>query len=211
MLSDVAKMELIQTIRSKYETVSFCLNEKSRRIWAASEAQSFGWGGITIVAEATGIDHKTIRKGLKEIKSTDTGKICRLRNPGGGRKKLSDKQEKLLYDLQELVDPTTRGDPETLLRWTCKSTYKLAEALREKGYSVCQKTVYNALKNLGYSLQVNKKTKEAGANHPDRNEQFEYINGKAKTFQKNNFPVISVDTKKKENIRSMEETQRTNT
>ena len=193
-------MKIIEVIRKKYEVVSFCLNEKSRRIWAASEARSFGWGGITIVAEATGLDHKTIRKGLKEIKSKNSGESGRLRNSGGGRKKLSDKQEKLLQDLEELVESTTRGDPESPLRWTCKSTYKLAEALRQKGYSICQKTVYNALKSLDYSLQVNKKTKEAGANHPDRNEQFEYINEKVKAFQKNDCPVISVDTKKKENI-----------
>jgi hypothetical protein len=168
-------------------------------MWAATEAKSLGWGGITVVSEATGIDPKTIRKGLLELDEKQRTPTDRIRAKGGGRKKLTERHEKLLDDLESLVEPDSRGDPESPLRWTSKSTYKLAEQLKRKGYSVCQRTVYSLLADLGYSLQSNKKVKE-GTNHPDRDAQFHYIYQRVKYFQSRNNPVISVDTKKKENI-----------
>lgn len=184
-------------IKGKFEHLSTCLNEQSRRIWAATEAKSYGWGGISAVFRATGIDHKTIRKGLKEL----TSKVStnRIRNKGGGRKKVKENNPDITKELELLVEPISRGDPESPLRWTCKSTYKLASELTDKGSKVSHPTVGRLLAELGYSLQGNKKTKEGG-NHPDRNAQFEYINEKTKVFQRHKQPVISVDTKKKENI-----------
>jgi len=152
-----------------------------------------------MVSEATGIDPKTIRKGLLELDEEQSTPTDRIRAKGGGRKKLTERHEKLLDDLESLVEPDSRGDPESPLRWTSKSTYKVAEQLKRKGYSVCQRTVYSLLADLGYSLQSNKKVKE-GTNHPDRDAQFHYIYHRVKYFQSRNNPVISVDTKKKENI-----------
>lgn len=179
--------------------MSFCLNERSRRIWAATEAKSYGWGGVSAVNKATGVDHKTIRKGLIELGSSDRLDRERIRKSGSGRKQLKEINADLLEDLEQLVEPVSRGDPESPLRWTCKSTYKLANALKDKGYEVSQKSVYNLLVYLDYSMQSNRKTKE-GANHPDRDKQFEYINNEVKKFQRKKCAVISVDTKKKENI-----------
>lgn len=195
----VQREETVEDIRTKYHDISFCLNERSRRIWAATEAKSFGRGGITLVSEGTGIDPKTIRKGLLELDEKHGGPDDRVRRTGGGRKKLSETHNSLLDDLESLVEPDSRGDPETPLRWTSKSTYKLSEELKNEGYSVCQRTVCSLLADLGYSLQANKKTKE-GTNHPDRDKQFRYIYERVKYFQSHNNPVISVDTKKKENI-----------
>ena len=190
----------IQEVNEKYEWISEHLNEKSRRIWAATEANSIGWGGITIISKATGIDAKTIRKGITELGGKKWGESKnRIRRKGGGRKKLKDTEKNIVKALESLVNPVTRGDPESPLRWTCKSTYKLAEAMVKKGYKISQRTVYNLLVFLEYSLQSNKKTKE-GANHPDRDKQFKYINNQVKMFQKCNSPTLSVDTKKKENI-----------
>lgn len=179
--------------------MSFCLNERSRRIWAATEAKSYGWGGVSAVNKATGVDHKTIRKGLIELGSSDRLDGERIRKSGSGRKQLKEINADLLEDLEQLVEPVSRGDPESPLRWTCKSTYKLSNALKDKGYEVSQKSVYNLLVYLDYSMQSNRKTKE-GANHPDRDKQFEYINNEVKKFQRKKCAVISVDTKKKENI-----------
>jgi hypothetical protein len=188
---------IVQNIKNKYNQLSFCLDEKSRRLWAATEANSIGWGGLNIVHEATGIDFKTIRKGIKEISSNK--RSHRIRKEGGGRKKLKETHKDLLKDLEGLIEPMTRGDPESSLLWTCKSTYKLSEELKQKGYAVSQKTVYTLLVDLDYSLQSNRKRHE-GSQHPDRNRQFEYIYHKIKRFQKLGNPTISVDTKKKENI-----------
>jgi len=189
-----------QTIKEKYDKFSFCLNERSRRIWAAAEADSYGRGGITVVCNATGISRTTIKQGLLELNDKHKLEHGRLRKKGGGRKKITINNPNIIKELESLVEPVTRGDPESPLRWTAKSTYKLAEELTKKGTKTSQRTVYSLLKNeLEYSLQANKKTEEGG-NHPDRNAQFEYINEKTKKFQKNNQPVISVDTKKKENI-----------
>lgn len=186
-------------IKEKHEKLSLYLNEKSRRIWAATEAKSYGRGGITAVVKATGIDYKTIRKGLIELDEVGEQNNSRIRKVGGGRKKLNSTYSELNKDLESLLEPITRGDPESPLLWTCKSTYNLAEALQKKGYKISQSTVCRQLKDLGYTLQSNKKTLE-GADHPDRNDQFLYINERIKNFQQSNCPVISVDTKKKENI-----------
>ena len=187
----------IQNVKNKYRQLSFCLDEKSKRLWAATEANSIGWGGINIVHKATGIDFKTIRKGVNELATNVRSN--RIRKIGGGRKKLKETQTNLLKKLEDLIEPVTRGDPESALLWTCKSTYKLSEELRLQGYTVCQKTVYSLLVDLDYSLQSNRKRRE-GNDHPDRNEQFEHIYKKVKMFQKAGNPTISVDTKKKENI-----------
>ena len=192
------RRQIIEGIGEKYKNILEYLGESGRRIWAATEANNIGWGGITIVSAGTGIDHKTIRKGLLEL-NAENGDAKRIRKKGGGRKKLKDVNKKLLKDLDFLVDPATRGDPESPLRWTSKSTYKLSEALRKNGHKISQKSVYNLLIFLGYTLQSNKKTQE-GSIHPDRDKQFEYINKQVKAFQKEDCPTISVDTKKKENI-----------
>ena len=194
------RRQIVEGISAKYKEISKHLTENGRRIWAATEAANIGWGGITIVFEGTGIDHKTIRKGISELNAKNED-INRVRKKGGGRKKLKDVAKKLLKDLDCLVDPATRGDPESPLRWTAKSTYKLAEALRKKGHNISQRSVYNLLIFLGYTLQSNKKIKE-GTNHPDRDQQFKYINKQVKIFQRSDCPTLSVDTKKKENIGS---------
>lgn len=194
-----SKTKTIKIIKQKFEEISFYLNEKTKRIWAATEAKSYGWGGIAIVAKAIGLDHKTIQKGLKELAKPNKLADNRIRQSGGGRKKMTDTQPQLLKDLESLIDPLTRGDPDSPLRWTCKSTYNLADTLREKKYQISQKKVYNLLIELGYSLQSNKKSKE-GSKHPDRNAQFEYLNQQVISYQKKNCPSISVDTKKKEKI-----------
>lgn len=194
-----AQKNAVRNIKLKFSQITFCLNERSRRIWAATEAKSYGWGGVSAVNKATGIDHKTIRKGIIELDSSDRLDGERIRKSGSGRKQLKEINTDLLDDLEQLVEPVSRGDPESPLRWTCKSTYKLADALKDKGYEVSQKSVYNLLVYLDYSMQSNRKTKE-GANHPDRDKQFEYINNEAKKFQRRKCAVISVDTKKKEKI-----------
>jgi len=198
-----SREEALEDIRTKYHGISFCLNERSRRMWAATEAKSFGWGGITVVSDATGIDPKTIRKGLLELDDEQRVPADRIRTTGGGRKKLTEINAGLLDDLESLVEPDSRGDPESPLRWTSKSTYKLSEELKNAGYRVCQRTVYSLLSDLDYSLQSNRKRKE-GTNQPDRDAQFRYIYERVKHFQSRNNPVISVDTKKKENIGEFE-------
>lgn len=187
----------VKNVKIKYRQLSFCLNEKSKRLWAATEANSIGRGGITIVHKATGIDFKTIRKGMSDL--TNKKDDNRIRSLGGGRKRINITQRDILKDLERLIEPVTRGDPESSLLWTCKSTYKLSDELKAQGYTISQKTVYSVLVDLDYSLQSNRKRRE-GTNHPDRNEQFEYIYKKVKEFQANGYPTISVDTKKKEAI-----------
>jgi transposase len=196
-------LQRLLLIKNKFDAISFYLNERSLRIWCATEVlehnKLFGTGGNTIVHRATGVSYPTIRSGLHELSSKEKLAKSRIRNQGGGRKKLTEKHPKLLNDLESLVEPLSRGDPESPLRWTCKSVRNLVEELNKKGYSLSFRTVCDLLSELDYSLQSNKKTKE-GMSHPDRNKQFEYINKTVKTFQKNTLPAISVDTKKKENI-----------
>ena len=165
---------------------------------AAAEAKSYGKGGVQMVADVTGMARQTIYRGLKDIK--DQRDLDRVRKAGGGRKKLTDKDTELVKTIEELIDPVTRGDPESPLRWTCKSVRNLAENLNESGHSIGRQTVANVLHELDYSLQSNRKTSEWKKDHPDRDEQFQHINNQVKSFLRMNFPVISVDTKKKELI-----------
>jgi hypothetical protein len=193
---------LTQVIEAKYITLKPLLDERARRIWAAVEARSLGRGGIIRVAEATGLARATIRAGLKQLDRPPSpqGEISsgeRLRPPGGGRKSITEHDPGLLRALEALVDPVTRGDPISPLRWTCKSADNLADGLRAQGHLVSERTVNRLLHDLGYSLQSNRKTIE-GKGHPDRDAQFQYINRRAKAFQRQGQPVISVDTKKKE-------------
>jgi len=172
-----------------------------RRQWAASEASALGWGGVTAVSLATGLARETIVAGCRELEHRRAhpaeAVAMRIRRPGGGRKPLTETDPGLQQALDALVDPATRGHPESPLRWTCKSTSKLAEELQHQGHAVSDRTVAHLLKPAGYSLQANRKTRE-GASHPDRNAQFEYINRRVIACQKRDQPVVSVDTKKKE-------------
>lgn len=186
-------------IQEKYKALSDILDERGRRIWAAVEARSLQRGGISKVAKATGLSRTTIHVGFKELKSGKPGVLppgC-IRKKGGGRKPLTFHAPDIINALDALVEPTTRGDPESPLRWTCKSTRRLAQELQQQGYRIGDRKVADLLHDMGYSLQANAKTLE-GAQHPDRNAQFEYINAQTKAFQRRNQPVISVDTKKKE-------------
>jgi transposase len=193
----------VEKIKVKYDYLRSYMDEKVLRLWAAVEAQSLGRGGISQVSEATSLSRTTIYVGISELKSEGVDVKSRLpgriRRAGGGRKKLKEKDPSLLNDLDELLEPVTRGDPETPLRWTCKSTTKLAEELTARGHPVSQRTVCDLLDQLGYSLQANRKTKE-GSSHPDRDQQFMHISEKVKELQSISQPVISVDTKKKEII-----------
>jgi hypothetical protein len=183
-------------IASRYAALSGRMDERLRRQWAAAEAKAYGWGGLRAVNMATGVAINTIKHGLEELAKPGAQQSTRLRKPGGGRKRVTQKDPKLAAALNALVEPTTRGDPMSPLRWTCKSTTQLSRALRAK-HPASPRTVGRLLKESGYSLQSNRKTKE-GASHPDRNAQFEHINAKVKRFQSHGHPVISVDTKKKE-------------
>jgi Rhodopirellula transposase DDE domain len=190
---------VIKRIHRKYHTMAPVLDERARRHWAATEAMDLGWGGVTSVAAATGLSRTTIANGIRELGGRSDQEVAsrRIRRPGGGRKHLVDTDLGLWWALDALVDPVTRGDPESPLRWTCKSTRRLAEELTRQGHQVSARTVAAVLVEAGYSLQANRKTQE-GASHPDRNAQFEYINGQVRRLQKRGQPVVSVDTKKKE-------------
>jgi transposase len=195
------KLILIQRIREKYTGLQAVLHERARRIWAASEARQLGWGGIQLVEEAIGMSPTTIRRGLRELQTRQVEQLPqdRSRQSGGGRKKIETIYTDIHKTLDALVDPVTRGDPESPLRWTCKSLRRLAEELKHQKIDVCPCVVRNLLHEMGYSLQANRKTRE-GMDHPDRNAQFEYINDNVKKFLNADQPVISVDTKKKENL-----------
>ena len=198
----MADPTLVEALRRKYLSLNPLLSERLRRLWAAAESREIGWGGITAVALATGISQTTIGVGLRELQADQSEPLSeparhRVRRPGGGRKPLIERAPKLLDDLEALVNPETRGDPQSPLRWTCKSTRKLAEALRQRGHAVGYRTVAVLLGELGYSLQSNRKARE-GRSHPDRNAQFEYISDQVGRFQRRGQPVVSVDTKKKE-------------
>lgn len=188
-------------IQEKYNALRNLFDERTRRLWAAAEARSLPYGGISVVASVTGLSRTTILSGINELRDTELHLIptasSRIRRPGGGRKSLTDNDVTLEHDLESLVEPLTRGDPESPLRWTCKSTRKLAEELNKHGHRIGDRKVADLLHGLHYSLQANAKTRE-GSSHPDRNAQFEYINTLAKAFQNRKQPVISVDTKKKE-------------
>ena len=173
------------------------LNERSRRRWAAAEARSHGRGGIAAVARATGISEGTVRRGLAELDAGEELEAERVRRAGAGRPGILEREPGLSEALDALIDPVTRGDPESPLRWTSKSAAKLAQALREMGHQVVDRTVLRLLKAKGYSLQANKKTRE-GAQHPDRDAQFAHINQTVSEALTAGEPVISVDAKKRE-------------
>ena len=190
--------EQVERIRHKYRALAPLLNERTRRCWAATEAQALGYGGISVVAEVMGIARGTIHAGLMEVQGRGTAVVPqRIRSFGGGRQHLTTKDPTLVDALNALVEPTTRGDPESPLRWTCKSTTHLAEELGRTGHPISQRSVCTLLHAQQYSLQANRKTRE-GTQHPDRDAQFHYINARVKQFQRAKQPVISVDAKKKE-------------
>ena len=204
-------MEQAELIEAKYRALASRLDEATLRLWAAAEARSLGRGGVSVVAKVAGLSRTTVYAGMAEIESRGKGKgkgsgslsraatTSRVRAPGGGRKRLVDIDKELLADLDALVEPTSRGDPMSPLRWTCKSTTRLAEELARRGHRVSQRTVCDLLAQLNYSLQSVRKTRE-GAQHPDRDAQFHYIARTVAKFQRHRQPVISVDTKKKELI-----------
>jgi transposase len=185
----------IRELRRKWQFIMPRLNEKQRRLLAAAEAAVLGYGGISLVARASGLSRATIYKGMRELGEADLP--GRIRRPGGGRKPTELRDPTILKALERLIDPTTRGDPQSPLQWTCKSCRHLAEALQKQGHAVSPPTVGRLLQHLGYSLQANAKILE-GKQHPDRDAQFQYINRRTKSFLRRKMPVISVDSKKKE-------------
>src|SRR5512135_528672 len=170
---------IIEPLRRKFQSLHPLMDERLKRRWAAAEALELGWGGLSAVAEATGSSRH------------------RIRQPGGGRKTLAGLDPSLVSDLEKLVDPVTRGDPESPLRWTCKGTRNLADQLTRQGHRVSPGTVASLLRQMDYSLQANRKTRE-GSSHPDRNQPFDYIKATVYRFLERGQPVVSVDTKKKE-------------
>jgi Rhodopirellula transposase DDE domain len=208
-------MDQTPAVEAKFKALSPRLDEATLRLWAAAEARSLGRGGVSVVAKVAGLSRTTVYAGLAEIEAAGKAKgkrskaaaqpavvvaaHKRVRAPGGGRKRLVDIDASLLADLDALVDPTSRGDPMSPLRWTCKSTTRLAAELARSGHRVSQRTVCDLLAQLNYSLQSVRKTREGGQ-HPDRDAQFQYIATMVTKFQRQRQPVISVDTKKKELI-----------
>jgi len=195
--------EIIATLRNKYQALRPVMGEKVRRRWAACEAMAIGWGGLTAVAEATGLSRPTIRAGLAAVQGgvphaeeTDQTETHRVRRGGGGRRRVTEKDRTLLKDLQSLWESSPRGDPQSPLLWTSRSTRHLAEALGHQGHHVRHDTVARLLDDLHYSLQANRKTKEGSA-HGERDAPFVHINKQVRAFQKRGQPVVSVDTKKK--------------
>jgi Rhodopirellula transposase DDE domain len=198
----MADSEQIASVRQKYEALSPMLHERARRRWAACEALALGFGGISIVAAATGLSRPMIRRGLSELnhvadKAPAEPDAHRIRRRGGGRHPLAITDRTLVRDLEKLVDPATRGDPTSPLLWTSKSTRHLADALVRLGHDVSHQTVARLLSDLDYSLQANRKTDE-GKQHPDRDAQFEHINQKVRSCQRRGQPAVSVDAKVKE-------------
>lgn len=187
-------------IRERFQNLEWTLDERLRRLHAASEAKAIGHGGITLVSKATGVAIGSIKQGLKELcqrQEIKSGGRQRIRREGAGRKATVKVNAALTAALESLVEPVTRGNPESSLRWTCKSLRQLESELKKQGHIVSHTSIGDLLKNMGYSLQGNRKTLE-GISHPDRNAQFEYINTIAEKAISNGQPVISVDTKKKE-------------
>jgi transposase len=187
-------------LREKYGAIFPLLDERQRRVIAAADALFLGRGGVSQVARASGLSRTTIHHGIAEL-DAGSAPSTRIRHAGGGRPSVVDRAPAILEALEALVEPLTRGDPMSPLRWTCKSTRQLAAALTQQGYSISHPTVATLLHALGYSLQANVKTLE-GTSHPDRDQQFQYINAHVKQYLKHHRPVISVDTKKKELVGS---------
>src|SRR3954468_23837127 len=201
------KSAILDAVRAKYDLLRPLMDERMRRQWAASEAMALKRGGVTVVAKATGLSRTTIGQGMRELRERTNLGIedgscawelpTRVRRPGGGRHPLKENDPTPVRDLEALIEPTTRGDPQSPLRWTCKSTRNLAEALSRQGHRVSYQTVALLLHDLGYSLQALRKTLPSGS-HPDRDAQFRHINRQVLAFQGRGQPVVSVDTKKKE-------------
>jgi hypothetical protein len=187
-----------QLVAQRFATLAPFLNERMRRLVAATEARALGWGGVTAVAAATGVSRRAIAIGLTELDSPATEVSRRIRKAGAGRKKTVATDDNLQTDLESLVEPLSRGDPESPLRWTCKSLRVLCAELNRMGHQTSHRMVAELLKQMGYSLQANRKTLEGASQHPDRNAQFEYIQAQSVAAQTARQPVISVDTKKKE-------------
>jgi transposase len=187
-------------LATKIKTMVPLLDEKQKRIFLALEANALGRGGVKLMHEISGASQTTIIRGKKEVAEGKTGNTNRIRKGGGGRKKLTEKYGGIKDEVEKIVADTTYGNPENPLAWTTKSLRKLKECLEEKGYAIKHDTVGKILKELGYSLQQNQKMQQLGEPHPDRDEQFRFINNKAGEFIRQKQPVISVDTKKKELI-----------
>jgi Rhodopirellula transposase DDE domain len=196
-------MSDLESVRHRYEALGPLLDERLTRLWAAAEARALGYGGISLVARATGITRKRIATGLRELQQWAAAPVPpgpgppRIRRPGGGCKPLTERDPTLWPALEALVDPVTRGDPQSPLRWTCKSTAQLARELQRQGHPVGARKVAALLKEHDYSLQGTRKTQE-GRSHPDRDQQFQAINARTQAFQARGQPVVSVDAKKKE-------------
>lgn len=204
----MADKPVVEWIRQKYTDLGQSLPERARRLWAAVEARSLGWGGLTAVAEATGMAQSTIRRGIDELKEGESIADGYQRRPGGGRKKAEERDSQVFDALNRLVEPDTLGDPQSPLRWTTKSTRTLSGELAKQGHPVSPTTVRHLLRSLGYSLQANRKTRE-GKDHPDRDAQFRYINRRVKAQLRARQPSISVDTKKKEVLGNLKNPGRT--
>lgn len=199
----LAAMDHEASVREKFEALAPVMDERMTRLWVAAEAKALGRGGPALVARATGVRGRRIYAGIRDLEElaadppTVPPSCQRVRRPGGGRKRLTETDPTLLRDLESLVEPLTRGDPTSPLRWTCKSTRKLAAELNRMGHVIGASKVGYLLWDLGYRMHANAKVLE-GSKHPDRNAQFEHINAQAETFLGRGAPVISVDTKKKE-------------
>jgi len=198
----------VSMIRRKYRALRAVLDERQRRLWAATEVQALGRGGLAAVVRATGLARTTIWRGVQEYGAGESLASDRVRRPGGGRKRATVLDPGLSRALKKLIEPVTRGDPQRALLWTCKSTRRLSAELAAQGYSASRTLVANLLAEQGYSLQGNRKTKE-GTNHPDRNAQFEHINRRVKRQLVTRQPAISVDTKKKELVGDFKNAGRT--
>src|ERR1700694_1519630 len=188
----------VEGLARKCEVLARVLDERTRRLVAAAEAEAIGFGGVTAVAQASGLSRGTVIRGMAKIKTAPKpARGQRIRRKGAGRKRTVDRDTTLKRDLETLVEPVTRGDPESPLRWTCKSVRQLSAELRRMGHQSSHRMVAELLHQMDYSLQANRKTLE-GASHPDRDAQFHHISDKIREFQAARQPVISVDTKKKE-------------
>jgi hypothetical protein len=198
-ISEERGKEIMATIAAKFHDLNPTFNQRTRRLWVAAEARSLGRGATALVAAATGVSQSTIRRGQIELR-TPADMLphpSRIRKAGGGRKRLVDANPALASDLRELLEATTRGDPQSPLRWCCKSLHNITGELRARGHEISHQSVASLMHGMNYSLKANKKTLE-GASHPDRDEQFRYINERCKTFLAAGEPVISIDCKKKE-------------
>ncbi len=200
--------KVVEWIREKYSAIVADLDERTRRRWSAAEARSLGWGGIEAVSAATGLSDRTIRNGIRELDDPGSPPTTRQRRSGGGRKCRESEQPQLVEALRRLVDASTRGDPMSPLRWTCKSSRMLAAELSREGFSASANTVGRLLRECGYSLQANRKSIE-GKQHPDRDAQFRHISERVGAFQRLGQPAISVDTKKKEPLGKLKNPGRT--